>query len=467
MQSEMDTGTQRESAWPLVALKSVAIKIRSGATPKGGAESYLARREEYVLVRSQNVFDHRFDEGGLANISDQQAKDLAGAELQEDDVLLNITGDGVTFGRACVVPKHVLPACVNQHVMLIRTDSELCQPGYLAAWLSLPDSKAYIESFNSGGSRRAITKGHIESFEVPLPPLDVQRGIGDLADNFNNRIDLLRQSNATLESIARALFKSWFIDFTPVRAKQESREPEGMDAATAALFPAGFEASAQGVAPSGWPFVQLGAHIELVKGCSYKGEGLSDCEGAYMFNLGCFNAHRVFATEKVKRYTGEYKQRHQVASGDLLIANTDMTQVRDILGRPVFVPDGFEPAFVSHHVFKVNVKRSDRPIADALRLFLFFSLQQASFRERAIGYATGTTVLALPATAVLGCPVSLPPDTILVSFANLVGPLFARIRQNEKLAATLAAIRNTLLPRLISGKLRLPEAQQLLEDALA
>lgn len=104
------------------------------------------------------MFNHRFESHGLAYISNAQARDLAGAELEAGDVLLNITGDGVTFGRACLVSSDVLPACVNQHVMLIRVNPATCAAGYLASWLSLPGTKGYIESFNAGGSRRALTK---------------------------------------------------------------------------------------------------------------------------------------------------------------------------------------------------------------------------------------------------------------------------------------------------------------------
>lgn len=241
-----------EALAPAVSLGELATKIRSGATPRGGAAGYLDKRATFALVRSQNVLDHGFTEDGLAYISDQQADELTGAALQEGDVLLNITGDGITFGRSCTVPERVLPACVNQHVMLIRVDRKRCVPGYLAAWLCMPSTKEYIESFNAGGSRRAITKGHIEAFAIPLPCLDVQSQVASLAASINDRIDLLRQTNATLESIAQALFKSWFIDFDPVRAKAEGREPEGMDAATAALFPAEFEESALGSVPKGW-----------------------------------------------------------------------------------------------------------------------------------------------------------------------------------------------------------------------
>lgn len=307
----------------------------------------------------------------------------------------------------------------------------------------------------------------IRALPVPLPRLSVQVQISEVLGTLDDRIELLRQTNATLESIAQALFKSWFIDFDPVRAKAKGREPEGMDAATAALFPSEFEESGLGLIPKGWQMSTLGSLCELTKGCSYKGDGLSEAEGAFMFNLGCFNAQRVFATEKVKRYTGEYRPRHAVSPGDLIIANTDMTQARHILGRPVLVPHGFEPGFVSHHVFKVSVRAFDGHKPEALRNFLFFTFREPTFRERAIGFATGTTVLALPVSAVTDCPACIPDAPCLIAWNNVVRPLFDAIGLNEARVEKLVSLRDTLLPRLISGKLRIPEVQVQVEEALA
>jgi type I restriction enzyme, S subunit len=140
--------------------------------------------------------------------------------VQEGDILLNITGDGVTFGRSCIAPSWILPACVNQHVAIVRVDPTICSPGYLLSYLTHPLVKPYIESFNAGGSRRAITKSHIESFLVPLPPLEVQEQIAAILGSLDDKIELNRRMNETLEAMARALFKSWFVDFDPVRARR-------------------------------------------------------------------------------------------------------------------------------------------------------------------------------------------------------------------------------------------------------
>jgi type I restriction enzyme S subunit len=258
--------------WRVVRIADIATKVGSGATPKGGDKVYLRKRLTHALVRSQHVFDRRFELDGLAYITDADARGLRNAELKPDDILLNITGDGITFGRACIVPEAILPACVNQHVSIIRVDKSQCVPGFLLAYLTHPIVKKYIESFNAGGSRRAITKGHIESFEVPLPTLDIQLRIADILGTLDDKIELNRQMNETLEAMARRLFKSWFVDFDPVHAKAALRREHprlsnadlsrralpNMAPEIAELFPDGFEESALGKIPKGWKAGSIG-----------------------------------------------------------------------------------------------------------------------------------------------------------------------------------------------------------------
>ena len=247
------------NGWRLVHLKDVAERVKSGATPKGGESSYLPSREKFALIRSQNVFDRRFNETGLAFISEDQAGELAESEVRLGDVLLNITGDGITFARSALVPAHVLPACVNQHVMLIRPSEAKCDPGYLLSYLTHPEIKDYIESFNAGGSRRAITKGHIESFVIPLPPLSEQRAIASVLGALDDKIELNRRMNETLEALAQSLFKSWFVDATQ----------KGL--------------------PEGWRESRIGEHVHVAKGLSYKGSGLAN-EGVPLHNLNSIKA---------------------------------------------------------------------------------------------------------------------------------------------------------------------------------
>ncbi len=226
---------QHPHEWTVKRLAEITLKIGSGATPRGGTETYLPERVNFALIRSQNVYDRRFDFEGLVFITDQQAKGLQNSTVRSGDLLLNITGDGVTFARCCAAPEEVLPACANQHVSIVRVDPDSADAGYVLAYLTCPGIKSYIESFNAGGSRRAITKGHIESFELPLPPLEEQHRIADILGTLDEKIELNRKMNETLEAMARVLFRSWFVDFDPVRAKLEDRDSELPQAFSCAL----------------------------------------------------------------------------------------------------------------------------------------------------------------------------------------------------------------------------------------
>ncbi len=208
--------------WVALHLGDVCTKIGSGATPRGGKEVYL-KDGPCVLIRSQNVHNNQFHHDGLAFIDEQQANELNNVEVFADDVLLNITGDSVA--RACQVVPDVLPSRVNQHVAIIRPDPNKLSPHFLRYFLVCPEIQAMLLSWaGSGGTRNALTKGMIESFEVQAP-MDVaeQRAIAHILGTLDDKIELNRRMNETLETMARALFKSWFVDFDPVRAKAALR----------------------------------------------------------------------------------------------------------------------------------------------------------------------------------------------------------------------------------------------------
>ena len=442
-------------AWPLVRLKHIARKIGSGATPTGGQAVYQPIRSRFALVRSQNVFDRTFSEVGLAFISDDQAEGLRNVQLEQGDLLLNITGDGVTFGRACAVPAEVLPACVNQHVSIIRLDRVMADPGYLLSYLTHPAIKEYIEAFNAGGSRRAITKAHIESFVVPLPPLGTQRSIASVLSALDDRIALLRETNATLEAIAQALFKSWFVDFDPVRAKQQGLAPAGMDEATAALFPDAFVDSTLAPIPVSWSVAKLG---ELT---SYLNRGISpkylDSGGIRVLNQKCIRDFAVDAT-KARRHDDKEKAvaGRELDLGDVLVNSTGV----GTLGRVAQVLALDESTIVDSHV---TVVRAGERITWN---FLGLAMMRRQAEIEALGEgSTGQTELNRGKLAAL--PFVLPPKSVLRAFDDSTVPLRTRMSANARQAQTLATLRDTLLPRLISGQLRLPEALAAGHEAMA
>ncbi|HWQ40383.1 MAG TPA: restriction endonuclease subunit S [Burkholderiales bacterium] len=253
--------------WARIRLGDVCTKIGSGATPRGGSDVYL-HDGPYALIRSQNVYNDGFHHEGLAFIDEKQAAELENVEVLDGDVLLNITGDSVA--RACQVDSKVLPARVNQHVAIIRPDPSQLAPRFLRYVLISPEMQTKLLSWaGSGGTRNALTKGMIESFDV-LAPTDIaeQRAIAHILGTLDDKIELNRRMSETLEAMARALFQSWFVYFDPVRAKMEGRwrrgdSLPGLPGHLYDLFPARLVDSELGEIPEGWEVASLPNLVEI------------------------------------------------------------------------------------------------------------------------------------------------------------------------------------------------------------
>ena len=190
----------------MAKFKDICTKIGSGATPRGGKEAYC--EDGISLIRSQNVLDFTFSAGGLVYINELQAEKLKNVIVEEDDVLLNITGDSVA--RACIVDKNYLPARVNQHVCIIRADSSKVIPSYLLYYLQL--NKEYLLQLASGGAtRNALTKDMVNNLELELPTVEEQQKIVAVLNDIQKKIYCNNAVNENLEQQAQAIFANEFL----------------------------------------------------------------------------------------------------------------------------------------------------------------------------------------------------------------------------------------------------------------
>ena len=196
-------------SWEAMKLRDCCKKIGSGATPKGGAAVYIEKG--IALIRSQNVYNLSFDYNGLTHITEDAAQKLNGVTVQQDDILLNITGDSVA--RVCIVPNNVLPARVNQHVAILRT-KENVDAKYLLYYLASPYMQAYMLNLavGKGASRNALTKGMIENFPIVLPSMNVQGKICQILSTYDDLIENNQKQIKILEEVAQRLYKEWFVD---------------------------------------------------------------------------------------------------------------------------------------------------------------------------------------------------------------------------------------------------------------
>jgi type I restriction enzyme S subunit len=421
------------SEWEWKRLGDHCIKIGSGSTPKGGKDGYL-EHGPFTLIRSQNVYNDGFTPNGLAYIGEDQAKKLDGVSVEKNDVLLNITGDSVA--RVCLAPSRYLPARVNQHVAIIRPNGQSFDSRFLRYFLASPIQQDLMLGLASAGATRpALTKGMIEAFKIPCPPLEVQRWIADVLSSLEDRIALLREINTTLEAIAQALFKSWFVDFDPVRAKQGGRKPEGMDSANAALFPDSFEESELGMMPRGWRVGSLNEICNISSGKRPRDRSDVQAPSAEIPLYGGagimgFTSDSLF--DKPKILTGRV----------------------GTLGKVHMVDP---PFWASDNVLILS------PTQKIYFIFNFLWLKEIDV----IALNRGSTQPLLTQKDLGSQKRIIPSDTALMAFEMIAELTYKRVRENEKQAQTLATLRDTLLPRLISGQLRLPEAETMLEKVAA
>ena len=429
------------SEWATKRLGDCCEKIGSGATPKGGKEAYLDFGPVH-LIRSQNVHNDGFSPSGLAYISEWQAQKLDNVKVESGDVLLNITGDSVA--RVCQALNRFLPARVNQHVAIIRPISSVFDARYLRYFFASPAQQNFMLGLAAvGATRNALTKGMIESFEVPCPPLTVQQGIADVLASLDNRITLLRETNTTLEAIAQALFKSWFVDFDPVHAKMQGRTPEGMDEATAALFPDSFEESELGSVPKGWRIGTLADLASFQNGYAFKSKDWSEA-GHPVIKIG--NVKPSLISFEGCSFVGAESviglDRFKLKRGDLLVGMTGY------VGETGLVTKVSPAAYLNQRVGRIATSAGVRDLG-----FVFCLTRHEDYKSFAEGQSHGSAQANVSGSDLLKFKSTIPDNKVIRAFNEVMETLIESIMSNHEQAQMLGELRDTLLPKLVSGEL--------------
>ena len=428
-------GTGSQSEWREFPLGDVCTKIGSGATPRGGRDVYL-QDGPYTLIRSQNVHNDGFHRDGLAFISERQADALRNVEVFEGDVLLNITGDSVA--RVCQVAPDVLPARVNQHVAIVRPGSAYLDSGYLRYLLISPEMQTLLLSWaGSGGTRNALTKGMIESLEIPLPLLPEQRAIAQVLGTLDDKIDLNRRMNETLEEMAWALFKSWFVDFDPVRAKMDGRwcrgeSLPGLPADLYDLFPDRLVDSELGEIPEGWEVKELGKCYDLTMGQSPPGRTYNDNGKGTPFFQGSTDFGDRYPTNR--RYCTEPMRLAQPE--DTLVS------VRAPVGA---INRAWEECCIGRGVAALRHRSSSAP-------YTYYGIWAAQSEISQYEH-TGTVFGSIGGLQFMALRVLEPPEATIAAFHGVAQDFDSRISSNVAESRSLAAQRDALLPGLVSGGL--------------
>jgi len=314
-----------------------------------------------------------------------------------------------------------------------------------------------INSMDSGSAIPSTSRDAFYRLRVRVPTKRQQGAIACILGALDDKIQLNRRMNHTLEAMARAIFKSWFVDFNPVHAKAEGRDP-GLPARVADLFPDSFDDSDLGEIPRGWPVIALGTKIKTTKGRSYRSSELLDSDTA-LVTLKSFARGGGYRPDGLKSYVGTYKTDQVVEPGELVIACTDVTQAAQVVGRPAIVR--------ASHRFTTLVASLDTLIvrpsaADLTRAYLYFLGGTHAFASHTYAYTTGTTVLHLAKEAVPSFRFAQPSQELVKVFDHMANPVLQRVAAAATENDIIAGMRDALLPKLISGELRVPDAERIL-----
>ena len=408
-------------------------------------------------IMPANIGDNRISEDGIARITNEDAGRLSKYLVKCGDIVYSRRGD---VEKCALIRTHEDGWLCGTGCLRVRPGNGVVDPSYCAYFLSHPESREWISRHAVGATMPNLNTQILSEVPFLLPALNEQKAIAHILGAFDDKIELNRKTSETLEGIAKALFRSWFVDFDPVRAKAEGR-PTGLPEEISEFFPDSFEESELGQIPSGWVVESADKHLELIKGRSYKSAELQESKTA-LVTLKSFQRGGGYREDGLKPYIGTFKENQVIQPGELIIALTDVTQAADVIGRPAIVrtSEVRETLVASLDVGIIReIKHGLLPQAFVYELF-----RTDNFVSHALSYTSGTTVLHLAKGVLADFQVVIPPMKLIKTFTSLSASVLERIDVSSQESRSLQKLRDVLLPRLISGELRVPDAEKMLEE---
>ena len=333
----------------------------------------------------------------------------------------------------------------------IRLNVEECDPKFISYQLQTTAHRSWMIQHAAGTTMPSLNEGIIRRIPIVLKPLAEQKAIAAVLGALDDKIELNRRMNATLEEMARALFQSWFVDFDPVRAKLDGREPVGLDPAIAALFPDSFQDSELGHIPTGWKVTTLGACIGFRSGFSFRSQDWQE-SGVPVVKIGSVKPGIIDLSQVsyVSEEIAHQAARYRLSTGDMLIGMTGY------VGEVGLVPPSINPPLLNQRVGKfVMPKAGTESLA-----FWYCTTRQPEFRAFVEARSHGTAQANVSGDAIMQFPLVAPVPEILDAFNRECQPMLDHILSNHAESSTLATLRDTLLPKLLSGEMSVAEVDK-------
>lgn len=414
--------------WKEVRLCDVCSELSDGLhkAPK------FIEKGEYIFVNAKNLYNGYILDNDPTKKTSHEEYLKYKKPLGKHTILYSIDG---TIGN---IAKYRGEKCVlGKGACYLNCNPKIVVSSYLYYQLQSSHFKSYIHLMSTGSTIKHISLKTMREYVFELPSLTDQRRIVSILSSLDRKIELNNKINADLEEMAQAIFKNWFVEFEPFKDGK-------------------FVDSELGMIPEGWKVISLNEILDNVSGYSYKGSELQSSNIA-MATIKNFERKGGFKTEGYKEIviSKKIKETQFVNMFDVLVAHTDLTQNAEIVGNPAIVlsKGGYEKLIMSMDLTKVISK-----IDGVTNGLLYCILSTSRFKEHALGYVNGTTVLHMSKKAVPEYTCAFPKDINQIrDLCITLDSIYKRMAVTYDENSRLSLLRDTLLPRLMSGELEVPE----------
>ena len=421
--------------WKEEKLSELVDKIIDyrGKTPKKLGLDW-SEKGKYKALSAKSVKTGGLVNEDQINLGDEELyKAWMKDEVEYNDILLT---SEAPMGEV-IIWKSEEKIILSQRLFAIRVKENI-SPDYMYYYFISKTFQSELLARSSGTTVVGIKQTELLKTNVILPESpNEQKEIASILSSFDKKIELLKEQNQTLETMAQTIFKEWFVDFNYPNAMDEMIDSE------------------MGEIPKGWRVFKLEELVNTVNGYSYKGNELVDESTEALVTLKSFNRNGGFQTRGFKPFQGTPKKEQEVVIGDLIVAHTDLTQDAEVLGNPAFIFEsgGFHKMYITMDLVKVNSK-----IEEIQNSFLYYVMKDKRFKGHCVGYSNGTTVLHLSKKAIPEYKIPLPENLKLAQdFSNLTENFTKKISHNILEIKNLEEIKDSLLPKLMSGQKRVFE----------
>ncbi len=433
------------SDWTLKKIGEFAEVKGGKRLPKGKRLS--EKKTNHPYIRVVDFTDGRISLSNLLYVPEEVFPNIKRYVVESGEVVISIVG---TIGLVATIPFELHEANLTENAAKILIEDTTIDPQFLSWFLKSSIGQHEIQRNTVGSTQPKLPLYGIKNIEVSYPPLPEQRAISHILGSLDDKIEVNRRMNETLEATARAIFKSWFVDFDPVRAKAEGR-PTGLPDDITALFPDSFEDSEMGEIPKGWEVVPLPEIIEVNPARTLK-------KGQIAPYLEMKNMPENSA-RALDWYDREFGSGIKFINGDTLMARITPCLEN---GKGAFV-DFLENGQVGWGSTEYIVFRAAKPLPLE---YSYFLSRTKDLRSHAIVNMIGSSGRQrVPASIFDSYLVVKPSEEVAEYFGMISAPIMQKIKKNDEETRTLAALRDTLLPKLISGELRVPDAEKFVEEA--